>query len=60
MGSLLGGNCLGERLRVGQPDVLRGEANQPPRDVERVFASLQHPAQPVERGVGVAVAQTLV
>ena len=40
-----------ERLRVGVADVLRGEAHQPARDVERILAGLDHPRQPVDRGV---------
>ena len=49
-----------ERLRIGVADVLGGEAHQPPRDVERILAGFDHPRQPVDRGVGIAVAHRLV
>src|SRR4029077_19410646 len=34
--------------------------DQPANHVERILARLEHPTQPVERGIGVAVAQALV
>ena len=57
---LLRGDGDGQRLRVGVADVLGGEPHQPPRDVERVLAGLEHAREPVHRGVGVAVAHRLV
>ena len=49
-----------ERLGIGQPDVLRRHADEPPRDEEPVLARLEHPGQPVERRVGIRVAHGLV
>src|SRR6185437_2925050 len=57
---LAGGEGLLERARIGEADVLGGEAHHAARDVERVFAGLEHARQPVEAGVHVAVAQRLV
>ena len=49
-----------ERLRIGVADVLGREAHQPPRDVQRILAGLEHARQPVDRRVGIAVAHRLV
>ena len=57
---LLRGHGQHQRLGIGQADVLGREAHQPPRDVERVLARLQHARQPVEAGVRVGVADRLV
>ena len=54
-----GGRGLDHRLRVGEADVLGREDAEPPRDEERVGPALDQPGQPVEPGVGVAVAQRL-
>ena len=60
MRGLLGRDGDGQRLRIGVADVLGREPHQPPRDVERILARLEHPREPVHRGVGVAVAHRLV
>ena len=57
---LLRGHRDHQRLRVGEPHVLAGEAHQPPRHVERVLAGLQHAREPVEARVRVRVAHRLV
>ena len=57
---LLGGQRERERPRVGVADVLGREAHEPARDVERILAGVEHARHPVERGVGVGVAQRLV
>ena len=49
-----------ERLRIGHAHVLAGETDEPPHDVERVLARLQHAPQPVESGVGIGAAQRLM
>ena len=49
-----------EGAAVREADVLAREADQPPRDVERVLARLEHAREPVDGGVGVAVAHRLV
>jgi hypothetical protein len=41
-------------MRIGQPDVLARENNQPPRNEPRVLARLDHLREPVERGIGIA------
>ena len=41
-------------------DVFHGHPHDAPRDVERVFARFEHPPEPVERRVGIAVAHRLV
>ena len=52
--ALAGGDGDAQRLRVGEADVLGGEADQAPRDVERILAGFEHAREPVERGVRVA------
>jgi hypothetical protein len=49
-----------ERLRIGETDVLAREAHHATREIERILARREHPAEPVERRVGVALAQRLV
>ena len=60
MHGLLGGHGHHQGLRVGHAHVLGGEADQAPRDVERVLARLQHARQPVQARVRVGVADRLV
>ena len=50
----------GLRLRVGEADVLHRHAGDAPGEEARVLAALQHPREPVERGVGVRAAHRLV
>ena len=58
--SVLGRDRDDQRLRVGQPDVLRGGPHDPPGDVEWVLPGREQPGEPVERRVGLGVAQRLV
>ena len=44
------------RLRIGQPYVFDRHAGDAARQITRIFAALQHPRQPVKRGVGVGPA----
>jgi len=55
-----GGKGLGQRLRVGEADILAGEANQAAGDVARVLAAGEHAGEPVEGGIGVRAAQRLM
>ena len=48
-----------ERLRIGHADVLAGEDHHPADDEPGVLAGFEHPAQPVDRGVGVGAAHRL-
>ena len=48
-----------ERLRVGQPDVLRGEDHEAAGDEPRVLASREHLGEPVHRRIGIAAAAAL-
>ena len=57
---VLGGERDLERARIGVADVLGGEADQAPRDVERILAGLEHAREPVDAGVGVAVPDRFV
>ena len=57
---LLGVERQAQRGRIRVAHVLRGEAHEPARHVERVLARLEHAAEPVERAVGIGVAQRLV
>ena len=57
---LLGVEREAERVRIGVAHVLGGEAHEAARDVERILAGLEHPPEPVERAVGIGVAQRLV
>ena len=44
----------------GEADVFDGHADEAAGDVHGVFAGLEHAAEPVERGVGVGVADGFV
>ena len=46
--------AVGQRGRVGQPDVLAGQDDQPAGDEPGVLARLDHPGQVVQGGVDVA------
>ncbi len=56
MARLVGGDGDLQGLGIGHPDILAGKAHQPPGDVQRILAAVQHPREPVDRRVGVAVA----
>ena len=45
-----------QRIRIGEADVFHGHADYPARDVKRIFSSFEHTSQPIERGIGIAVA----
>ena len=47
-----GGDRHHQRLRIGHADVLAGEDDHPPGDEPGVLAGLEHPGQPVDRGLG--------
>ncbi len=51
--------AIAERLRVREADVLGREDDQPPRDEEWILPRLEHPREPVDRGVRVAAAHGL-
>ena len=46
-----------ERAGVGVADVLRREADEPPREIKTILAGLEHPREPVKRGVRIRIAQ---
>ncbi len=50
----------GQGLRIGEADIFGGKTDQPPGDVEGLLAGHQHPDQPVEGAVGVAVPQAFM
>ena len=50
----------GERVRIGKPDVLAGEAHQSPQQVKRLLAGGQHAFEIVERGIGIGTTQRFV
>jgi hypothetical protein len=45
---------------VGETDVFPGHADDPPGQVARVGAAIEHAAEPVERGIGRRAADRLV
>ena len=53
------GDRHGECTAVGQADVLTGEDDHPPGDEPGILAGLEHPGQPVDRGVGVGTPHRL-
>ena len=55
-----GGEAEIERFRSGEADVFDGHADHAAGEIERVFAGGEHARQPIERGVGIAVAHALV
>ncbi len=46
--------------RIGESDVLNRHAHGAPGDIQGVAAAVEHPAQPVQRRVGIAAADGLV
>ena len=57
---IAGGHAERKRIGIGEADVFDRHAHHAARNVERIFAGFEHAAQPVERGVGIAVAHRLV
>ena len=49
-----------QRAGVGKPHVFAGKARHSARDVEGVFARLEHTRQPIYRGIRVGVAHRFV
>ena len=49
-----------KRPGIGVPDVLGGETDHAPGEIEGVFARHQHPAEPVKGRVGIAPPEALV
>ena len=60
MNRLLRRDGLLERSRVGQSDVLDGDAHQAARQVQPVFPGFEHAGQPVERRVHVGGTNALM
>ena len=60
MHGVFGRDGDGECLRVRVADIFRGESDQPSRHIQRILTGLEHPRQPVDGGVGIAVAHRLV
>ena len=54
------GHAQRERVRLGEADVFDGHADHAARDVKRIFSGFEHARQPVEGGVGIAVANRFV
>ena len=52
---LVDGDRQSKGVIIGQSDVLGGKPDQPPGDVQGVFPGLQHPGQPVDSCIGIAV-----
>jgi len=46
-------------LRIREPDVLSGEDDDATRDEHRILARVDHPHEPVERGVGIRATHAL-
>ena len=57
---IAGGHAQRERIRFGEADVFDSHADDAASNVERVFSGFEHASQPVERGVGIAVAHGFV
>ena len=57
---LLGGEAEIEGFGSGQADVFNGHADDAAGEVEGIFAGSEHAGEPIERGIGVAVADALV
>ena len=57
---LLGGEAKIESLGRGEADVFDGHADDAAGEIERVFAGSKHAGEPIERGVGIGVADALM
>ena len=44
-----------QRLAVRNSHIFAGETDQAARNIQRILSALQHPHQPVDRGIGIAV-----
>ena len=54
------GHAQRERVRFGEADVFDRHADDAAGDVERIFSGFEHAGEPVEGGVGIAVAHGFV
>ncbi len=46
--------------RIRQPDILHRHPHHPARDVERIAAAIQHPAEPIQRAIRITAPHGLV
>src|ERR1700687_5888233 len=60
MDSVTSGHARREGVRFGEADVFDRHADYAAGDVERVFSRFEHASEPVEGGVGIAVAHRFV
>jgi hypothetical protein len=60
MDGVAGGHTQRERVRFGEADVFDRHADYAAGDVERIFSGFEHASEPVEGGVGIAVANRFV
>ena len=58
--SIFCGESDRERAGFGQADVFTGHAHHAAGEIERVFARFDHAREPIERGVGIGIADGLV
>src|ERR1700730_7080822 len=54
------GHAQRERIRFGESDIFYRHADDASSNIERIFPSLEHSGEPVERSIGIAVANRLV
>ena len=54
------GHAEGKRVGIGEADIFDRHAHDAAGDVERIFAGFDHASEPVEGGVGIAVAHGFV
>ena len=57
---VLGGIGDHQRLRIGKADVLHRHAHQPPAEIERVLAGVEHAREIIERRVRIGAAHRFV
>ena len=60
MHGLLCRHGQGQRLGIGEADILGGKPHEPARNVERIVTAFQHAGEPVERGIGIGTTEGLV
>ena len=49
-----------QSLWIGKPNIFGGDADQPPSQEPRIFSGLDHPRQPIERRIGIGIANRFV
>ena len=57
---IAGGHAERQRVGIGQSNVFDGHANHAARDVERILSRFEHATEPIQSGVGIAVAHGFV